>query len=440
MNASSSLDSFVSLMVTPLYVAHRRKEQWLTPAALVRLRSRRLRELLQKARAASYYRRVLPNIPADGPEGRLLAGVALLDKRILVDEGLDAFLTAGSDGLFDVVTSGSTGHPGKFLRSPLEETEYSARMYRTYTAYGCTMHDRIFNVGSTTVHRRSGAATALRDMGVLPKVRSVFVGTPVEESVRILREFKPHLLTGYAVGLERIAEYLVRHDIEVERPKAVACGAMEVTDYCRDVLQKAFRAPAMDMYVANEFGVIAWECPERRGSLHINDDVFVMEIADDDGQPAPDGSIGEVVLTSLTLKRMPLIRYRTGDTAARIPESCACGRGLGLMTRIQGRTAHTIVAPDGRLFTGPTIGSIFKAARAYEWVRRFQVRECEGNVLLVLVESHHEPTETQTRTLLGEMSKVFGPDYSFKLEILDEIPLAPSGKHQSLVPLTRRET
>ena len=407
------------------------------PTALARLRSQRLRALLQKARAASYYSRVLRDVPADGSADRLLADVPLLDKRILVDEGVDAFLTAGSDGMFEVFTSGSTGHPARFLRGPLEETEHSARMYRAYTAYGCTVRDNIFNVGSTTAKRRSGAATALRDLGLLPKIQNVFVGTPVEESVRILREFEPRLITGYVVGLEKIAEYLIRHRIEVKPPKAVAYGAMEVTDYCRDVLQEAFKAPAMNIYAANEFGVIAWECPVRRGSLHVNDDVFVMEIIGDDGQPVPDGSTGEVVLTSLTLKRMPLIRYRTGDTAARIPERCACGRSLGLMTRIQGRTAHTIVGPDGRHFTAPTIGSIFKAARAYEWVRRFQVREQEGNVLLILVEPHHDGTETQIQHLLAEMSKVFGPDYSFQLEILDEIPLAPSGKYQFLVPLAR---
>jgi phenylacetate-CoA ligase len=266
---------------------------------------------------------------------------------------------------------------------------------------------------------------------------NVFVGAPVEESVRALREFEPGLITGYSVGLENIAEYLIRRGIEVKPPRVVVCGAMDVTDHCRDIVQQAFKAPAMNAYVSNEFGVIGWECPEHRGWLHINDDVILLEIVDANGQPVPDGSTGEVVLTSLTLMRMPLIRYRTGDTAARIPESCPCGRGLGLMTRIQGRTAHTIVAHDGRLLTTPTIAAIFTAAQAYQWVRRFQVREQENNVLLVLVEPHHEATGKQTRDLLAEMSKVFGPGYTVQLELRDEIPLAPSGKYQFLVPLSR---
>jgi hypothetical protein len=82
------------------------------------------------------------------------------------------------------------------------------------------------------------------------------------------------------------------------------------------------------------------------------------------------------------------------------------------------------------------MGSIFKAARAYEWVRRFQVREEKNYLILILVEPHREPSEAQTGNLLAEMEKIFGAPYSFKLEMRDELPLAPSGKYQYLVPLS----
>jgi phenylacetate-CoA ligase len=425
-----------SLLAMPLYTRQRVREQWLSPSSLARVRSQRLREVLQRARAASYYGRVLPEIPVHQSDEDVLAQLPLLDKRILTDEGLEAFLTPGSGELVEVATSGSTGHPAKFLRSPIEETEFSARMYRAYSAYGCTARDKILNIGSTARHRRIGAVTVLRDLGILPKVLNVFVGTPAQESVRILLEFEPRLIVGYAVGIENIADYIVRNRVEVKPPVAVACGAMDVSDHCRDLAEQAFQAPAMNIYVSNELGLIAWECPEQRGSLHVNEDMLVMEILDSDGQPVPDGSIGEVVLTSLTLNRMPLIRYRMGDTAARIAEPCRCGRGLGLMTRVQGRTAHTIVSPDGRLFTAVTMGSIFKAARAYEWVRRFQVREEENYLILILVEPHREPSEAQTGNLLAEMEKILDAPYSFRLEMRDELPLAPSGKYQYLVPLS----
>jgi phenylacetate-CoA ligase len=437
MSAAGNLRAYTALLALPLYAARRKSEQWKPAREVARLQLRRLRAVLRKARAAPYYRRVIPDVPSTGTLEQFLASLPLLDKRIIADEGLDAFLTLGSEGLLSIFTSGSTGHPSKFLRSPLEETEFSARMYRVYSAYGGNSRDTILNVGSAGAKRRSGAATLLRDLGLLPKIQNLFAGAQVEDSVRTLREFRPRLITGYAVGIEKIAEHMILHGIEIDSPKAVICGAMDVTDRCRDLIERAFRAPAMNGYVTNEIGVIAWECPLQRGSLHVNDDVLAVEILDEHSRPVADGSIGEVVLTSLTLTRMPLIRYRTGDTAARIAEPCACGRGLSLMTRVQGRTAHTIVGPRGELFTTPTVAGIFTAASAYRWVRRFQVQEQEDRMLLILVEVLHEPQPTQTRSLLAEMGKVFGPAYRFRIEVRDELPLAPSGKYQYLVPLAQ---
>lgn len=269
MSVADNLKGFMALFALPYCAARRQKEQWLSPAELAELRLKRVRALFSKARAAPYYKRVLPDESRAGTAEELLAGAPILDKRIIVDEGLEAFLTAGSAGLIPIMTSGSTGHPARFLRGPLEETEYSARVHRVYSAYGSKARDKILNVGSPAAKRRSGAATALRDLGLLPKIQQVFVGMPVEESVRILLEFKPQLVSGYAIGLENMAEYIIRRGIELKPPRVVVCGAMDVTDHCRDLIQQAFRAPAMDVYVCNEFGVVGWECPEQRGSLQI---------------------------------------------------------------------------------------------------------------------------------------------------------------------------
>jgi phenylacetate-coenzyme A ligase PaaK-like adenylate-forming protein len=107
------------------------------------------------------------------------------------------------------------------------------------------------------------------------------------------------------------------------------------------------------------------------------------------------------------------------------------------MTQVHGRTAHTIVGPGGELYTSPTVGSIFKAAHAYEWVRRFQVREQEGRELLILVEIHCEPSPAQRQDLLDQMHRTFGPAFTFRIEVRDELPLTPAGKYQFVVPLSR---
>jgi phenylacetate-CoA ligase len=210
---------------------------------------------------------------------------------------------------------------------------------------------------------------------------------------------------------------------------------MEVTDRCLELAEQAFRAPAVDVYVTNEFGVIGWSCPERRNLLHVNDDCFVIEVVDEQGAPVPDGTLGELVVTSLGLTSMALIRYRMGDMAARLPERCQCGRGLGLLTRVHGRTAHVIRRPGGALITTPLITSLFGRAMAHSWVRRYQVREEPGGQLRFLLATRRTPSTTEGDTLSQIVHASVGRDFNVTIEIVDQIPAAPNGKLQFLVPL-----
>ena len=69
---------------------------------------------------------------------------------------------------------------------------------------------------------------------------------------------------------------------------------------------------------------LAYEC-ENRSCLHVNDDHFLPEIIDPaTGTVLPAGEIGELVLTTLTTRAYPLIRFRTGDMARILPEPCDC--------------------------------------------------------------------------------------------------------------------
>ncbi len=73
---------------------------------------------------------------------------------------------------------------------------------------------------------------------------------------------------------------------------------------------------------------VAFECRQHRG-LHVNEDHFWVEVLDEEnGGRASAQGIGELVLTTLTTRAFPLIRFRTGDRVRIIEEACACGRSL----------------------------------------------------------------------------------------------------------------
>jgi phenylacetate-CoA ligase len=418
-----------------------RAAQWRTPAELAVQRRDRLREILAEAARTEYYGAVLQragirDVSRFEPEH--LDRLPMLDRPTIMHNGLEAFLTVDRAGLIAVQTSGSTGAPGRFLRSWVEETGYSARWMRVYSAYGCRPWDAQVNVAIADKPDRKGPIKLMRRMRILPPVAKLASDTPAAEILARVQALRPPILTGYAGAIESLADYVLATGATVPQPRAVFCTAMEVTDRCLEVAERAFGAPAVDVYVTNEFGVIAWSCPVRRDVLHLNDDALIVEVLGPDGTPALPGQVGELVITSLDLRAMPLIRYRMGDMAARIPGRCECGRGLGLMTRVQGRTAHVIRRLDGSPLTTPLVTSFFGRVDAHDWVRRYQVREEPGRRLRFLLSVRQAPTDAQRDRLFRSIETGVGPEFTVEYEFVDQIPAAPSGKLQYLVPLTRQ--
>jgi len=72
----------------------------------------------------------------------------------------------------------------------------------------------------------------------------------------------------------------------------------------------------------------------------------IAEVVDDESRPVAPGKTGRLLLTDLTNRVMPLIRYDIGDVAA-AAEDCPCGRPWPVVGEILGRTADRIVLDNG---------------------------------------------------------------------------------------------
>ncbi len=87
---------------------------------------------------------------------------------------------------------------------------------------------------------------------------------------------------------------------------------------------------------------MGYECEEKQG-YHLAADYFLAEIIDPKTlRPLPPGQIGELVVTTLSIKANPLIRFRTGDLTQLLDSPCPCGRTTPRIGPIVGRC-------DGRL-------------------------------------------------------------------------------------------
>ena len=113
-------------------------------------------------------------------------------------------------------------------------------------------------------------------------------------------------------------------------------------------------------YSSTEMGATFSECEYSCGG-HVHPELIIVEIIGDDNMPVPDGEYGEVVVTTLGVEGMPLLRFRTGDIAAKRTEQCLCGRNSYRLTPIMGRKNNMIKLKGTTLYP-PAINDVLDNA------------------------------------------------------------------------------
>jgi len=134
--------------------------------------------------------------------------------------------------------------------------------------------------------------------------------------------------------------------------RAGVFGAEPWTDSMRRHIESMSSIEAFDIYGLSEIigPGVGCECRRHHG-LHIFEDHFYPEIVDPaTGAPLPDGSEGELVLTTLSKQAMPMVRYRTRDITSVLPGRCECGRTLRRIDRIGRRSDDMLIIRGVNVF------------------------------------------------------------------------------------------
>ncbi|MBO5782065.1 MAG: AMP-binding protein, partial [Opitutales bacterium] len=120
---------------------------------------------------------------------------------------------------------------------------------------------------------------------------------------------------------------------------------------------------------------VGGEC-DAGGGIHILEDNFYPEIVDPDtGEVMPDGEEGELVLSTLTKKAMPVLRYRTHDITSIIAEPCSCGRTIRRIARISKRSDDMLIIRGVNVFPSQIeigIGRVEEATPNFRIIREMK--------------------------------------------------------------------
>lgn len=382
-------------------------------------------------RDVPHYRRLFDQLELelDQTSLALLQRLPILDKD-QVRQDYDDFFSRRYDreSCKHSYSSGSTGEP--FASYFDTASWYRKKVWhklRARFACGMSLGDRVAILecdSEQTVQQRNKLAW-LTDP--LLKVRVFSLFTDSEQLLAQLRAFSPQNIYGYPSHLLKLATKQSNSDKPVMSVQRIFTASEYLKSGSRDFIGKAFSADVYDHYGCTEFKEIAWQCPQAdRGSgYHINGGEVICEILDDQGQPLPPGSSGEIVVTELRNKAMPLLRYRMNDHGVMDWGRCQCGyEGPGLLP-LGGRSSDYIVLPSGQQVSPYLITTRIENI---DQLIQYQVEQDSPTSLLARTVWRTPPTAEQLTAVRSAIADAVGDSMELGVKICSSIELEQNGK------------
>jgi phenylacetate-CoA ligase len=412
------------------------RSQWRSPEAVAEASFLSLLEALRHAeRHVPFYRRRFAEygVRVDrvkAPED--LASFPVLTKDDIRSHGPELLAETHRGELHLAATGGSTGVPVRFV---YDHRSYELRMasaIRSNRWAGADLGERELHLWGHAVGEAKRAEARKRALHTALLRQRFFSAFDLREErldalVRELSSFAPRVLIGYTSALHVLARHVLAKGIALPPPRGVITSAERLYPDQRRDIERALGAPVFDRYGCRETMLIAAEC-ERHEGLHVNAEGVYVELYRG-GKPAPAGTAGEVLVSDLSNRAAPLLRYRNEDIAIAKGAACSCGRGLPLLGSVEGRVLDLIVGEGGRIVSGEVFPHLLKDFP----VERFQVHQHKDRaVTLRIVPGPGFDAETAT-AIHRKLCLVLGDRADLSVELVREIPLTVSGKHRVTV-------
>jgi len=250
-------------------------------------------------------------------------------------------------------SSGTTGKATVVGYTQRDIQNWARLMARCFAATGVKSKDIVHNAygyGLFTGGLGAHYGAELIGATVVP-----MSGGATKRQVMLIRDFGATVLCSTPSYSLYLYETFLDQGIDLDSIKLRIgiFGAEPWTETMRREIEKKLGLRAYDIYGLSEIlgPGVGIECETAQEGLHIWEDHFLLEIIDPEtGEQLPMGETGELVITTLTKEGQPLIRYRTKDITAIIPEPCKCGRTHYRIERLKGRSDDMLIIRGVNVF------------------------------------------------------------------------------------------
>ena len=402
------------------------KFEWMAEGELRDWQLQALRQSIAQAAKSPWYGAKFKKLGLDPQDIRSLDDVAQLpftstdDLRLSYPTGMLA--VEPEEVLRMHTSSGTTGKPTAIFHTREDVDCWAELMARCLAMAGATSTDVFQNMsgyglftGGLGLHY--GAERL--GMWVIP----AGAGNTARQ-ITLIRDFHVtviHATPSYAM---HVAERMVQ---DGDDPRALgiriaALGAEPYTDEMRLKLQDLYGFKAFNSYGLSEMNGpgVSFECSEQNG-MHIWEDAYLIEVINPQTlEPAEEGEVGELVMTTLRRTAMPMIRYRTRDLTCFLEGDCPCGRKHRRIARMVGRSDDMLIIRGVNVFPSQIEEILMREKRlGGNYVIHLTKREAldQMTVKVELAKGEFDGSIESLRNLRAEMQKHLKEQVGFTVNV-----------------------
>lgn len=391
----------------------------------------RIDSLLRHAvRNVPYYKSL--GIPENGDPLDRLAAFPILTKPILRERAED-LLCMPRESLIRNSSSGSSGFQSVVYWTREQQSAVRATQLLWLHWAGYRFGDPILQTGITP---RRGLVKGAKDRITGTYYLQAFSHgrEDARKALAWASRQKDPVLVGYASSFYVLACFAKELGIQVNFKTALSWGDKLFPHY-RKAVKEAFGCEVFETYGSAEGLMMAAQ--KDLDSLYLMTPNVHLEITDEAGSPVPDGEMGHVVVTDLNAWAMPLIRYRIGDLAIKLPEADRprqASLSLPLLQKVVGRETDIVRTPGGSLLVVHAFTGIFEH---HPEISQFCVIQEELTGIRIQYIEGGGFQENLLASIGDRIREAVREPFQITFERVDAIPATPSGKPQLIVSRIR---
>lgn len=400
-----------------------------TEEELKEIQLQKLNKLLQfSVKNATYYKELGITLDEKNPI-QSLKKFPILTKPLL-KENSDKLLTEDKETLIKYNSSGSTGKQTTVYWNKSEQTIHRATQLLWWEWAGYSIGDNLVQTGMS-----SPRPFLKRCKDIFFRTKYILAFAHEEQELETLfknlDKDKKYILAGYASSLYVLASFAKKKNIQIPFRAVISWGD-KLFDHYRTTIKEVFGSKTYETYASTEGFMIAAQ--KDLDYMYIMSSNVYLEIVDDNGNEVEDGELGHVIVTNLNGTAMPLIRYKLGDLAIKLPkDKYPTHRDMKfpILQKVVGRDTDLVKTPTGKYMVVHSFTGIFEHILEID-----QFCVIQNELTGVVIE--YIPKETSVDESILEKAKQqilehLHESFEITFKQVSEIKSTPSGKPQVII-------